>query len=99
MRKVELTVLGEACRHLRLEHELTTEQLAKKCGLHRTYISDVERGARNVTFLTLLRMARALSTTISDLTYNFEFVFLLRNEMGRPVANRAQRNGRRKKRP
>jgi transcriptional regulator with XRE-family HTH domain len=97
MRHVELKVLGDAIRQLRLAHSLTAEQLAEKCGLHRTYISDVERGARNVTYLTLQRMAHALDTTVSDLTYNFEFAASRHPKPGlRPGAHLGQRNGRRR---
>lgn len=39
---------------------LTQETLAEKCGLHFTYVGSVERGERNVTLQTIVRLARAL---------------------------------------
>lgn len=37
------------------------------CGLHRTYISDIERGTRNVSLENIDRMAGALEVKISDI--------------------------------
>lgn len=54
--------LGRAVRHHRTRHGLTQEALARRSGLHRTYIGAVERGERNLTILTLTRIARALRT-------------------------------------
>jgi hypothetical protein len=36
--------------------------------LHRTYISDVERGCRNLGFHSLMAIARGLGVTLSELT-------------------------------
>lgn len=55
-----LTKVGQAVTRRRLELGLSQEELASKADLHRTYISDVERGARNVSVLTLARLAEAL---------------------------------------
>lgn len=45
--------LGEVIRLLREEARLTQEALGSQCGLHASYLSDVERGRRNPTFETL----------------------------------------------
>jgi transcriptional regulator with XRE-family HTH domain len=47
---------------------MSQEKFAEKCGIHRTYVSDVERGSRNPSFLTLLAIAHGLGVTISELT-------------------------------
>lgn len=46
-----------AVRHLR---GLSQEGLAKVAGLHRTYISGVERAERNITLASLEKLSRAL---------------------------------------
>ena len=68
----ELLALGENIRRLRRSLKISQEELAEKCGLHRTYLSDLERGNRNLSFLSLLAVARGLGLTISELTRNIE---------------------------
>ena len=46
---------------------MTQEELSEKTGLHRTYISDIERGARNVSLKNLSRLAIALELPTSTL--------------------------------
>jgi transcriptional regulator with XRE-family HTH domain len=67
---VDLLTLGENIRKIRQYRNYSQEVLAEVCDLHRTYISDVERGSRNVTVGSLLKLARGLSTTVSELTRN-----------------------------
>lgn len=46
---------------------LTQEDLADKAGIHRTYLSDVERGTRNLSLVNIERLAKALSWQLSEL--------------------------------
>ena len=55
--------LGRNVQRIRKKHDWSQEELAFESGLHRTYISGIERGARNPTVLVLERLAEALSVT------------------------------------
>ena len=43
------------------------EELAERADLHRTYVSDVERGARNLSLESMTRIAHALRISVADL--------------------------------
>lgn len=60
-------LFGTAIREKRFELRISQEELAHRSGLHRTYISDVERGARNLSLESIERLARALDLSISAL--------------------------------
>lgn len=51
----------------RLEKGLSQEDLANECGLHRTYVSSVERGERNITVDSMEKLAIALGVELKDL--------------------------------
>ncbi len=59
--------LGKRMRKLRMALNLSQEELADITGLHRTYIGAVERGERNIGFDNILRIAKSLEVTASDL--------------------------------
>ena len=61
------TALGAAIRHFRQTEGVSQEELAARAGLHRTYVGGVERGERNPSFLSLLRLAEALATPLSEI--------------------------------
>ena len=46
---------------------LTQEDLAEKARIHRTYLSDVERGTRNLAILNIERLAGALEMSLAEL--------------------------------
>ncbi|MFA4828842.1 MAG: helix-turn-helix transcriptional regulator [Thermodesulfovibrionales bacterium] len=58
---------GKNIRTYREAKNLSQEQLADLCGLHRTYISHVECGKRNVSIENIEKIAQALRVKISDL--------------------------------
>lgn len=55
-----VAVLGKNVRRFRLEAGLSQEQLAFEADMKRSYVSDLERGARNPTVKALGRLAAAL---------------------------------------
>ena len=57
---------GQAVLKVRLEQGISQEELADRCGLHRTYISDVELGKRNISLENIERIAISLNRTLSD---------------------------------
>lgn len=68
MRENELKKLfGVSIRSWRKRLGMSQEELAERATLHRTYISDVERGARNVSLQSIERLARALDTSLPAL--------------------------------
>ena len=58
---------GRAVRAARLERGLSQEDLAAESGLDRTYISGLERGARNPALSTIEKVSRALEVKVSVL--------------------------------
>lgn len=66
----ELRRLGAAIREARKTLALSQEEFAERCGLHRTYIGQIERGEKNISFVNILRVAKALSVLPSDLFRN-----------------------------
>lgn len=59
--------LGTTIKSKRSELGLSQEELADRAGLHRTYISDVERGTRNVSLGSIEKLAAALGLSVSRL--------------------------------
>ena len=68
MASVDLKKLvGTMIRTRRSLLGFSQEELAHRSGLHRTYISDLERGARNPSIETVEKLAGALDTSVSTL--------------------------------
>ena len=58
---------GARLRSLRKRRGMTQVELADYLGLRRTYISDLERGKRNVSLVTLQIIARGFGLSLSKL--------------------------------
>ena len=58
---------GAAVKKRRYELGISQEALAERAGLHRTYVADIERGARNLAIENIEKLAGALEVSISDL--------------------------------
>jgi DNA-binding XRE family transcriptional regulator len=68
----EHAALGRALHELRLEAGVSQDELARRAGMHRTYIGGIERGERNVSFANLLKIADALDERPSKLLSRYE---------------------------
>ena len=62
-----LKALGRNLRRQREKRGFTQEKLGELAELDPTYISGIERGVRNTSGLSLLRIARALGVTVARL--------------------------------
>jgi transcriptional regulator with XRE-family HTH domain len=62
-----LVAFGRSVRIHREAKKLTQEALAEKADIDRTYLSDVERGARNPALKIIVRLARALNVKPAEL--------------------------------
>ena len=60
-------LVGRNVREARLALGMTQERLADVSGFSQQYISDLERGRRNPTIVSLYEFAQALSVTPIDL--------------------------------
>jgi transcriptional regulator with XRE-family HTH domain len=63
---------GTALKSFRRRRGIKQGQLAARTGLHRTYISNVERGRCNLSLVSISKLASALETTVSSLTSGLE---------------------------
>ncbi|MBM7703902.1 helix-turn-helix domain-containing protein [Metabacillus iocasae] len=58
---------GNRLKQLRKDKKLSQDQLAQKSGLTRSYISDVERGSRNISLENIYTLSIALDVTLAFL--------------------------------
>jgi transcriptional regulator with XRE-family HTH domain len=58
---------GKRLREVRERVGVSQEKLAEMSGLHRTYVSSVERGKRNISLLNIERLAGALEVPMAEL--------------------------------
>ncbi|WP_094777692.1 helix-turn-helix domain-containing protein [Paraburkholderia ribeironis] len=61
------TRFAKRLREHRLRSGFSQEELAERCGLHRTYIGSVERGERNISIDNIERIAESLGVSASML--------------------------------
>ena len=59
--------LGSNLKRLRLEKGWSQEEFAGRAGIHRTYVSDIERAARNPTITIVEKLAKPLKVSASTL--------------------------------
>lgn len=62
--------IGKRIRSYRLQNGFNQEELAERCGLHPTYIGQVERGEKNATIESISKIANGLYLPLSTLFEN-----------------------------
>lgn len=63
----DLENLGVKIKKIRTSSKLSQEKLAHKCGFDRTYISMLERGKRNPSYLNIIKLCKGLDIQINEL--------------------------------
>jgi transcriptional regulator with XRE-family HTH domain len=58
---------GRRLREVRTRAGISQEKLAELAGLHRTYVSSVERGERNISLVNIENLANALGVPMAEL--------------------------------
>lgn len=69
MDKIEIR-FGQRIKEIRLKQNISQEELAFRCSLSKNYISDVERGTRNISLKSIEKIADGFTINIKEL---FEF--------------------------
>ncbi len=63
----EVIKFGQKLREIRLKKKLSQGDIARALGVHRSYISGLERGVRNPSLLTIQKVAKAININAKDL--------------------------------
>ncbi len=62
-----LAQFGQRVKLVRHQRGLSQEKLAELSGLHRTYIGMIERAEKNITLLSIQKIANALNVELKEL--------------------------------
>lgn len=63
-------IFGRKVAEIRRKQHLSQEELADRCGLHRTYIGAIERGEKSPTLNTVQKIADGLNVAVVELLSN-----------------------------
>jgi len=63
----ETTKFSKKIKEIRLKKKLSQGDIARILGVHRSYISGLERGARNPSLTTVQKVAKALKVNAKEL--------------------------------
>ena len=74
------TRFGANVKNHRRRLGMSQEQLAWRANMHRTYLADIERGSRNISLFSIVRLVNALGTSLAD------FFFTLEEDFRAPLA-------------
>jgi transcriptional regulator with XRE-family HTH domain len=92
-----LDILGQRIRTRRRELGMSQEGLAHEAGLDRSYVGRIERGEHNLTFVSLVRLARAMGCDVATLTDAIPLIHqrqcgVRNHRLTRSYENRTHRN-------
>lgn len=76
----EKKIFGKVIKRIRVSQGLTQEELGKRCGIHRGYISDTECGSRNVSFITMIKLSEGLNVSLSEIFSEYEKLMVLKSK-------------------
>jgi transcriptional regulator with XRE-family HTH domain len=65
-------ILAQVISTLRHNANISQEELANRACIHRTYVSQIERGLKSPTLQVLMQIAVALNTSTSEILQNIE---------------------------
>ena len=68
----QLRGLGQRIKQLRAERGWSQEEFAEICRVHRTYMGHIERGEKNLSFGSIVRVANALGVSLAELFKGLE---------------------------
>jgi transcriptional regulator with XRE-family HTH domain len=86
-----LVLLGKRVHELRAAKKWSQEEFAHISGLHRTYIGQIERGEKNISFGNLSKIASVLGVTLSELLSGLEDGSSLGRKSKHPPGSGSQR--------
>ena len=64
--------ISQVIAQLRRDAKISQEELAHRAGIHRTYVSQIERGLKSPTLQILIQIANALDTSASQIIKDVE---------------------------
>ena len=67
-------LFGQKVRLLRMSKGISQEELAMQCGLHRTYIGQIERAEKNIGLNNIYKIANSLEVEVQEL-FNYSDVY------------------------
>ena len=67
---IDYQKLGAKIRKIRMENQLSQEELAEKCNISTSFLGHIERGTRKMSLETLLAVAAALGTGTDQLLFD-----------------------------
>ncbi|WP_338983635.1 helix-turn-helix transcriptional regulator [Spiroplasma endosymbiont of Othius punctulatus] len=62
-----IMIFAKNMKKIRIERKLSQEQLSFESGLHKNYISDAERGYRNISLKAVEKIAKGLHVNVDEL--------------------------------